>query len=47
MALAGLLTFQLVSYIAQRKNRKDYVRLSPEERALIIRIRRSGKVQGK
>ena len=47
LALAALLTLQLVSYAAQRKNRKDYVRLSPEERTLIIRMRRSGKGQGK
>jgi hypothetical protein len=47
IALAALLTFQVVSYTIQRKSRKDYVRLSPEERAEIIRMRRSGKVQGK
>jgi uncharacterized protein (DUF3084 family) len=47
LVLAALLTFQLISYIAQRKNRKDYVRLSSEERAVIIKMRRSGKVQGK
>ena len=45
VVLVALLTVQLVWFVAQKRQKKSYVRLSGEERALIIKLRRMKKMK--